>query len=255
MSVRACAALLERADPDRFRAAMAAPVPSRRILFPIYAFNVEVSRAPWVTQEPMIAEMRLQWWRDALDEIANGGPVRKHDVVDALAAVLDPDSASLLDTLVAARRWDIYKDPFEDEAHFDSYIDATSGALMRTSARLLGQADATVVSDFGFAAGVAQFLLAVPELESRGRIPLLDGTPDGVRALAQRGLERLQKARDQRHRVDRVAGTALVSGWRTAGVLRAAVAAPSRVADGLLRPGPLRDQVQFTKSCVLGWWL
>ena len=66
----ACADIVRRADPARFQAAMAAPVAARSVLFPIYAFNVEVARAPWVTSEPMIAEMRLQWWVDALEEIA-----------------------------------------------------------------------------------------------------------------------------------------------------------------------------------------
>ena len=49
--VKACAALVHRADPDRFMAVMAAPVPARPLLFPLYALNVEVARAPWVTQE------------------------------------------------------------------------------------------------------------------------------------------------------------------------------------------------------------
>ncbi|MEQ8366967.1 MAG: phytoene synthase, partial [Roseicyclus sp.] len=62
MSLQACAELVARGDPDRFRATMAAPVDARRVLFPLYAFNIEVSRAPWVTAEPMIAEMRLQFW-------------------------------------------------------------------------------------------------------------------------------------------------------------------------------------------------
>ena len=74
--VLACAGIVERGDPWRFRTLMAAPLEARAILFPVYAFNVEVSRAPWVTQEPMIAEMRLQWWRDALEEIASGAAVR-----------------------------------------------------------------------------------------------------------------------------------------------------------------------------------
>ncbi|MCB1311397.1 MAG: squalene/phytoene synthase family protein, partial [Sedimentitalea sp.] len=62
----ACAGLVQRGDLERFMATMAAPVAARRVLFPLYAFNLEVARAPWVTQEPVIAEMRLQWWRDAL---------------------------------------------------------------------------------------------------------------------------------------------------------------------------------------------
>ena len=44
----ACAALVERGDPGRFRATMAAPLAARRVLFPLYAFNLEVARAPWV---------------------------------------------------------------------------------------------------------------------------------------------------------------------------------------------------------------
>ena len=116
---------------------MAAPVAARRVLLPLYAFNVEVSRAPWVTAEPMIAEMRLQWWRDALEEIAAGGPVRRHEVATPLAEVLDAQGARLLDQAVDARRWDIHRDPFEDDADFAGHLDKTAGHLMWTAARLL----------------------------------------------------------------------------------------------------------------------
>ena len=94
--VKACAALVQRADPDRFRATMAAPVSARSVLFPVYALNVEVARAPWVTQESMIAEMRLQWWRDALQQIAEGTAVRRHEVVTPLSRVLSPHLAGIL---------------------------------------------------------------------------------------------------------------------------------------------------------------
>ena len=145
--LNACAALVERADPLRFRAAMAAPVAARRVLFPLYAFNVEVARAPWVTQEPMIAEMRLQWWRDVSEEIAEGRAVRRHEVATPLAQAITPQDAALLDELAAARRWDIYKDAFEDEAHFARYMDQTAGNLTWVAARSLGPADETTVRD------------------------------------------------------------------------------------------------------------
>ena len=93
----ACAALVQSADPDRFMATMAAPVAARRVLFPIFALNIEIARAPWVTQETMIAEMRLQWWRDALAEIAAGGPVRRHEVITPLADVLRPELSAQAD--------------------------------------------------------------------------------------------------------------------------------------------------------------
>ncbi len=247
----ACAALVERADPARFRAAMAAPVAARRVLFPLYAFNVEVARAPWVTQEPMIAEMRLQWWRDVLEEIATDTPVRRHEVATPLAAAIDAADARLLDELVAARRWDIYKDPFEDQAHFDRYIDQTAGHLMRVAARRLGRADDAVVRDAAFAAGTAAWLRAIPDLEARGRVPLLDGTAQGVAALAARALERLNRARRNRHLVSRPARPALLVLDDSARVLSAAIADPSRVAAGTL---PLAHPLTLSWRAFSGRW-
>ena len=255
MSVDACAALVEKGDPLRFRAAMAAPVPARRVLFPLYAFNVEVSRAPWVTKEPMIAEMRLQWWRDALDEIASGGAVRRHEVVDALAGVLDAEGARCLDGLVAARRWDVYTDAFDDAAHLDAYLDATAGHLMWTGARLLGKGDEAVVRRFAFGAGVANLLRAVPALEAAGRKPLVDGTPAGVAALAARGLAALDTARAGRARVSRAAAAALLPGYAARPTLRAVRAEPALVAQGLPATGPLADRLRFAHVALRGWWV
>ncbi|WP_439156533.1 squalene/phytoene synthase family protein [Yoonia sp.] len=255
MSLHACAALVERADPDRFRATMAAPVAARRVLFPLYAFNVEVSRAPWVTQEPMIAEMRLQWWRDALEEIGGGGKVRKHEVVDALASVLDTQAAVLLDGLIAARRWDVYKDTFEDAAHFDSYIDATSGHLMWTAARLLGPADEAPVRDFAYGVGVANFLRAVPGLEDSGRIPLVDGSHAGVKTLAADALDRLNAARQGKAGVSRDAGHALLCGHAARPVLSNAVKDPSAVALAALDPYPFGQSLRLLHVTLRGWWI
>ncbi len=245
--LNACAALVQRGDPDRFLAAMAAPVAARKVLFPLYALNVEVARAPWVTQEPMIAEMRLQWWRDALSEIASGQPVRRHQVVTPLAAVLSAEQASLLDEYVAVRRWDIYKDPFDDTRHFTKYIDESAGALTWVTACVLGDAKESVVRDFGFAAGVANWFRAIPELEARGRIPLLDGTPDGVRRMAQEALDRLARARANRGAVSPEARPALLAGWQAGPILHQAMRAPDRVASGAL------EQSEFKRRASLMW--
>ena len=229
---QACAAIVEKGDPVRFASAMAAPVAARARLFPLFAFNVEVARAPWVTQEPMIAEMRLQWWRDALAEIAAGGLVRRHEVVTPLALVLPPEHAQMLDETVDARRWDIGRAPFEDAADFDSYIDQTSGHLMWAAAAMLGAVNEGAVRDYAYGVGVAQFLVAVPELEARGRIPLVDGRPEGVQALAEAALARLRRGRAEG--VARAARPALWAGWQAEAVLRQVVADPRRVAEGTL---------------------
>ncbi|WP_322893653.1 MULTISPECIES: phytoene/squalene synthase family protein [unclassified Yoonia] len=255
MSFDACAALVEKADPDRFRAIMAAPVAARQVLFPLYAFNVEVIRAPWVTKEPMIAEMRLQWWRDALEEIVTGGVVRRHEVVDALAEVLDRQGAQSLDAMIAARRWDIYNDPFADWADFDAYIANTSGLLMITAARLLGDSDETIVADFAYATGVANLLRALPVLLERQRQPLPESSPDGIARLATRAVDRLNAARNGRAGVTAEAGGALLLGHAARPVLQKAQTDPEAVLQGRLELTPLRQSLRLTHAALRGWWV
>ncbi|NNE54321.1 MAG: squalene/phytoene synthase family protein [Sulfitobacter sp.] len=252
--LNACAALVERGDQLRFRAVMAAPVSARRVLFPLYAFNVEVSRAPWVTKEPMIAEMRLQWWRDVCEEISGAGPVRRHEVATPLSEVLSAEDAKLLDGLVAARRWDIYTDAFEDEGHFEDYLDKTAGTLAWVAARTLGRADEAVVRDAATGAGIAAWLLAVPELEAKGRIPLLDGTTAGVKALAQAGQTRLSRARARRSAVSKAARPALLHVGAADALLAQAVKEPVAVAEGRL-PDPIEaDRRRLAFRALTGRW-
>ncbi|MEM8850063.1 MAG: squalene/phytoene synthase family protein [Pseudomonadota bacterium] len=197
--IAACADLVQRGDPARFRAAMAAPLALRRMLFPLYAFNIEVARAPWVTQEPMIAEMRLQWWRDALEEIGAGGAVRRHEVVTPLSQVLDAKGAAELDDVIAARRADIEGFRPGDGAELCRYLDRTAGTLLWTAARLAGAEDASAARDGGLAHGIAAWLTAAPDLVARGRQPLPPGDPtDEVRALAEDGLAALGRFRQAR---------------------------------------------------------
>jgi phytoene synthase len=225
--------LIQRADPIRFAALMAAPPQARPPLATLYAFNIEISRAPWVSKEPMIAEMRLQWWRDAIEDTARG-VVRGHEIMQPLADLITAKGLprDMLDRMIAARQWDIYKDAFADQAAMDAYLDDTAGSLMCMSGRALGASDDTALRDFGWAAGLATYLQAVPDLAQRGRIPLLDGRDAGIAALAQRGLDRLAKTRTQG--ISRAAAPALLAGWQAKSLLRMAVAEPGRVGEGAL---------------------
>ncbi|MFO7758835.1 MAG: squalene/phytoene synthase family protein [Roseovarius sp.] len=250
----ACADMVRRADPSRFHATMAAPVAARPVLFPIYAFNIEVARAPWVTQEPMIAEMRLQWWRDALEQIRSGGGARRHEVVTPLARVLDAEAIDLLDALIAARRCDTERAPFESDADFRDYIAATSGNLMRVAARALGPARDGAVRDAGFALGIANWFCAIPALEKAGCRPLPDGRPEAVRAWATEGLRCLDAARGARAEVSRAAAPAMLPLWETGPVLRQAQRCPEDVGRGTLKPSPARSRALLLLRAMSGRW-
>ncbi len=252
--IAACAALVQRADPDRFAATMAAKPAAREKLLPLYAFNVEVARAPWVTQESMIAEMRLQWWRDALEEIRAGGIVRRHEVVTPLALILKEDATAILDDLIEARRWDIYRDPFEGAAHFERYLMQTSGGLMQVAAQALGPCAADVARDMGYALGLANWLKAIPALEEAKRVPLVDGRSEAVAALAEIGLARLRAARARRSEVSSEAGQALLAAWQAEAILGQAATAPERVVAGALGVSEFGKRAGLMWRALSGRW-
>ena len=212
-----------------------APPHARAQLFPLYAFNLEVARAPWVTEEPLIAEMRLQWWRDVVENAASGA-ARAHEVAGPLHDLIRDFGLPIevMDRLIAARRWDIHREPHEDVAALEAYLDDTGGGLMWLAARSLGAPDAAeaAVRDYGWASAAAGYLRALPELVARGRHPLPDGmAPED---LARMGQDRLQKARAARKTIPRDTKPALVAGWQADALLRLAVKEPGRVATGQL---------------------
>ncbi len=251
MSVNACATLVQRGDADRFMSAMTAPPHLRGRLMVLYAFNLEIARVAWVTSEPMLAEMRLQWWLDVVEAIRNGTPPRAHEVAAPLADLVAECDLPLdvLEGMINARQFDIYKSPHKDQAAFDAYIDQTSGNLTWLAALALGaeaKAEKTV-RGAAFAGGVAAILAAAPKLISSGRAPLYDGSAVGVRAMAKEGLARLAMARSARKIVSPDARAALRAGWQAKNQLQQAMHAPETLAVGWL------DQSEFGKKSGLLW--
>ncbi len=235
MSLDACAQLVDRGDPDRFLAVMAAPLWARELLFPLYAFNLEIGRAPWVAQEPLVAEMRLQWWRDMV-AAAESGAAKAHEVAGPLHGLIRDAGlpVTVLDRLIAARRWDCWHEPFADAAALEAYVEDTGAGLMWLAARALGAPDGAeaAVRAFGWASGLANLLRAVPELQARGRQPLPAGTDPG--ALARQGLARLAEARKACRTLPKAAAPALLAGWQAEPLLRIAARDPAAVPEGRL---------------------
>jgi len=77
---------LRKADEDRYFTALFAPAEKRKALFALYAFHHEIARVAESVRDPMMHAIRLQWWREAVEEIRAGGAVRRHQVAEALAA-------------------------------------------------------------------------------------------------------------------------------------------------------------------------
>ncbi len=134
-----CADQVRRQDRDRYLTALFAPAERREDLFALYAFNLEVAKTAEVVSEAMLGRIRLQWWREAVDEIYGGGP-RAHSVVDPLAQVVDRHGLprAPYDRLIDAREADLDGEPPADLAALEAYAEGTATSLFALALGVLG---------------------------------------------------------------------------------------------------------------------
>lgn len=159
--------IVRRHDPDRYFTALFAPVARREALFTLYAFNHELARAREVAREPMMALIRLQWWREVLE-----GARRQHEVAGPLGVALDTGALrpSDLEPMLAAREMEA--EPIETMRDFDAYVHGAAGALMVSAARVLGMEQPEPMLPWGAAVGVAGVLRNLPAFARQGRCVL-----------------------------------------------------------------------------------
>jgi phytoene synthase len=138
----ACAALVRRYDHDRFLTALFAPAERREALFALYAFNLEVAKTRETVSESLLGQIRLQWWREAIEEIY-AGRARRHEVVEPLAravAAYDLPRAPF-DRLIDAREFDLTDAPPSSLEALETYADATGGGVVALALHALGSAE------------------------------------------------------------------------------------------------------------------
>jgi phytoene synthase len=148
-------------DPDRWLASRFIADPAARAdVVAIYAFNLELARIAESVHEPLMGEIRLTWWREALDEVFAGGAVRRHPVAEALEGAVRRRGLARapLEAMVDARFSDLEADALADDAALEGYIDATAGAVMALAVAITGGVDAAAVRPAARAWGLAGLL-------------------------------------------------------------------------------------------------
>lgn len=139
--------------PDRWLSSrFVADEAARADLIVLYALDQELTRIPQVVTDPLMGEIRMTWWREGLEEIAEGRVVRPHPVLLAVQGSTLPPVA--LAALAEARLGDL-DEPRSGEALL-AHIDATEGLVMALAARRLStEATADQVRDAARAVGLA----------------------------------------------------------------------------------------------------
>lgn len=172
--VRAAARAFER---DRYLSALLAPAGVRDDLVSLAAFAGEIARIPGAVSQPMIGDIRLQWWRDALDAATGAGEVSAgHPIADALAQALRRQTASLdaIHRVLDAQALRLEDRPFRDLDQLVAHLAAYDGGLFEAAWRMLGGRGAppAVMAEAGVVYGLARCLIEAPAELAQGRIVL-----------------------------------------------------------------------------------
>ena len=149
-------AQLKQVDPDRCRAAVLGPARERESLLLLYGFHYELAKVPELVSEPMIGQIRYQWWRDALAEIYEARPVRTHEIATPLATLLNEAGVPRFwcDRLIDARERDLDPTPFSNLSEAKDYCRQSSGTLMQIAVKILCEQPNEAVLDLGEAWGL-----------------------------------------------------------------------------------------------------
>ena len=269
-NVEYCAGQVREYDYHRYFSATFAPPDIRRGLIALYAFNLEIASVRERVSEALLGQMRLQWWRDTIDEMY-GGSVRNHAVVAEIAWAIQTFDLPREDfgRMIDARMFDLEDAPPEDSAALVTYAAATSGQLAATAARICGEsgfvADAETV---GSGWGMTGLLRALPFNAAQSRVYL----PGDILRDYNLSPDDVIERRNERAMRDAIAATAALigrSGTRpidVPGPVRPAIAyaAVSALylrkleragfdvyADGL-EPSRFRGQVAIIRSRMAG---
>lgn len=187
-SLDTLAGALRAHDHDRYLTTLFAPAERREGLLALYAFNLEIAKTAELVTETMIGRIRLQWWYDGLEEIY-AGRGRAHYVLSPLARLVGKTGLpqAPFQRLIAAREFDLERQPPSSMMELGSYLDGTSSALVELALATLGEEGDQarhIATHVGQAYGLIGLVRAIPSHAAQGRLYL----PEEV--MAEVGLDR-----------------------------------------------------------------
>lgn len=161
-------------EVDRYLSALLSPRRVQDDLIALAAFAGEIARIPAFVSEPMMGEIRLQWWREALEN--SDLAVRSgHPVADAIRATAAQHGLpmGLLVGFIDAQSTLLHDEPIADDHALAMHLAKTEGALFELALRIVGRTDElthAAALEAGQAYGIARLLVDLPASWAQGRV-------------------------------------------------------------------------------------
>ena len=153
-------------ERDRYLAALLAPSRVRGDLVVLAALAGELSRIPVFVGERMIGEIRLQWWREAIDAGAGAGTRTGHPIADAVIDTIVRHGLPLatIHGLIDAQVDRLDPLPFADLDALLASLAAWDGGLFEIAWRVLGGVGErpSLLTASGQAYGISRMLVELP---------------------------------------------------------------------------------------------
>ncbi len=185
--------MVRERDPDRFLISMLMPSEVREALWALFAFNHEIAKTREVVSDTTLGHIRLQWWREAVGAVYEGGAVPEHEVVGPLAEVTRKYNLprGAFEDLIYAREFDLEGVAPAHLEGFLIYADHTSTPLMKLAMTICGDdPEAEPVQPVAINYALAGILRAAAIHRAQGRsfLPEGRGTPEGIKAVIEGGI-------------------------------------------------------------------
>ena len=157
-----CSDVLREMNYDRYLAALYVPEAVRSAIIAIDAFDAEIAAIPKRVTEPTAGEIRLQWWREALNG-ERPGEAAAHPLAKAMLAVIEKHSLSpeVFEQYLDARVFDFYQDPMPDMAMLEGYCGETSALLYQLKVQCISAKLANECADLCGYAGMVSGLTRI----------------------------------------------------------------------------------------------
>ncbi|KAL7626359.1 hypothetical protein AAE478_003131 [Parahypoxylon ruwenzoriense] len=170
-----CVAQLRQSDYDSYLIRNVLPQSRRDAYDALRAFNLELVRLPELVSHPTIGKVRMQFWRDAVNNTFAGKPPREpimillHKVVSELAETGGtPSSIKFwLLRLISTREKYMDNRPFASLASLEEYAENTYATLMYSNLAALpihSMHMDHLASHIGKACGIVAVLRGIPVL-------------------------------------------------------------------------------------------
>ncbi|GAB6030433.1 NADH dehydrogenase (ubiquinone) complex I, assembly factor 6 [Chamberlinius hualienensis] len=169
-----CVNLVRKYDHENYLSILLLPKSLRRAAFAIRAFNIEISQIKDMVSTHAIGEMRIQFWKNALERIYKDQPPEQPVALELARVVSSLElSKHWFKRLIDCRSARLIDQPFNSLQELESYSENSVSSIYYLLLEVLGvkniHAD-HAASHIGKAQGVTNFIRAIPYHLKNGKV-------------------------------------------------------------------------------------